>query len=390
MFGVLSVDGQPLMSMKDSCARRFLKEGKAKVFHNDLCLFQIQLWQPSEGEQVQDISLGIDPGKLYSGIGVQASKATLFRAHLQLPFKNVTKKMIARRILRRARRGRRINRKLPFELRCHKQKCFDNRRQKKLPPSIRVNRDLELRVVRELSAIFPVAAIYEEIVKADVRTKRKSAQSGKGFSPVMVGQKWIVEQLTKIAPTFTRQGWQKNGNGTSQLRKYLGLFNNKKDKSKATPETHAVDGVTLACSHFVQFKPFHTSNTHGHQWKGSVEVTNSPFAVIARPNWFRRQLHFENPDSKKLNPTQYRKRKGGTITPYGFRSGDYVEASKPGSTYRGWIGGFTHAKTKNVSIYNLNWKMQKPKMFQFTILTGSGLDNFLLTKLSELNELLGC
>ncbi len=327
------------------------------MFHNDLRLFQIQLLKPSEDEQIQDISLGIDPGKLYSGMGVVSSKSTLFRAHLQLPFKNVTKKMTARRILRRARRGRRINRKLPFELRCHKQKRFDNRRKEKLPPSIRANRELELRVVRELTAIFPVTAIYYEIIKAYVdRTQRKSAQSGKGFSAVMVGQKWMVEQLSKIAPTFTRQGWQKNGNGTSQLRKYLGLFKNKKDKSKATPETHAVDGVTLACSHFVQFKPFHTSNTHGHRWKGTVELTNSPFAVIARPLWFRRQLHFENPDSKKPNPTQYRKRKGGTITPFGFRSGDYVEALKAGSIYRGWIGGFTNAKTKNVSIYNLEWK----------------------------------
>jgi hypothetical protein len=79
--------------------------------------------------------------------------------------------------------------------------------------------------------------------------------------------------------------------------------------------------------------------------------------VIAKPNIYRRQLHFENPDSHKPNPTQYRKRKGGTITPVGFRSGDFVEAQKASQVYRGWIGGYTEtAKTKNVSIYNVNWK----------------------------------
>jgi hypothetical protein len=48
---------------------------------------------------------------------------------------------------------------------------------------------LELRVVTELAAIFPVTAIGYERVKADVdQTQRKRAKSGKGFSPVMVGQ----------------------------------------------------------------------------------------------------------------------------------------------------------------------------------------------------------
>jgi RRXRR protein len=49
-------------------------------------------------------------------------------------------------------------------------------------------------------------------------------------------------------------------------------------------------------------------------------------------------------------------KRSGTITPFGFRSGDYVQTSRKGEIVKGWIGGFTNSgKTKNVSIYDHNW-----------------------------------
>lgn len=339
---VLDPQGKPLMPTKSSRARRWLQDGKAIVVHNDLNIFAIQLVAEPSGRNTQDVVVGVDPGKRYSGIGLVSAKATLFLAHLILPFPNVTKKMTARRILRRARRGRRINRKVIFKLRAHRLHRFDNRRQSKLPPSIRANREMELRVVKELMRLFPISQIVYEVVKA---------KGNKAFSPVMVGQSRMLEWLTDLAPTTTIVGWQ-----TSILRRELGLVKNKEDKSAQTPETHANDGLSLAASHFIHYEAFHTTSSHGHQWNGQIQITQAPFRVVARPNIYRRQLHFENPDSKKPNLNQYRKRKGGTVTPFGFRSGDLVTAEKANKICIGWIGGYTQTeKTKNVSLYDLNW-----------------------------------
>lgn len=343
---VLNPDGTPAMPTKPSRARKWLRDGKAKVVHNDLNIFCIQLLTEPSGREVQAVVVGVDPGKLFSGVDMQSAQATLFLAHLILPFPNVTKKMAQRRMLRRARRGRRINRQVAFKLRAHRQKRFDNRRQAKLPPSIRANKQLELRVVRELTRLFPISQIVYETIKA------KGDQS---FSPAMVGQFKMLEWLSEIAPVSTQAGWQ-----TSILRRELRLAKNKEDKAAQTPESHANDGLALAASYFVQYESFHTTIRRGHKWNGSIQITeNAPFRVIAKPNLFRRQLHFENPVSDAPN---HRKRKGGTITSFGLRSGDLVRAEKAGIVYQGWIGGYSEVN-KVVSVYDIKWK----RIGQFTV-----------------------
>jgi hypothetical protein len=196
---VLSLKGTPLMPTKPSRARRWIEEKKAVGKFNKLGQFYVQLLVEPSDSKTQSIALGIDPGKLFSGIGVQSSKFTLFTAHLELPFKKVRERMDNRRMMRRGRRGRRINRKLSFHRRAHRQQRFDNRKQGKLPPSIKANRQLELLLIQELCKVFPITDIYFEYVKADVdlTSGRKAAKSGKGFSAVMVGQKWMLLQLEK-------------------------------------------------------------------------------------------------------------------------------------------------------------------------------------------------
>ena len=375
---VISPNGKPLMPAKPSRVRRWLKAGKARVYRNDLNTFAIQLLEEPSGEEVQPISVGIDPGKHFSGVGVQSSKFTLWTAHLILPFETVKKRMEQRRLMRRNRRGRRINRKLPYHQRAHRQKRFNNRRGNKLPPSIRANRQLELRVVKELMELYPISQIVYEIVKADVdKTKRKSAKSGRGFSPVMAGQNYQLKWLSELAPTVTRFGWQ-----TANLRNVLRLEKQKHSKGDLIPATHAVDGVALAAHAFTEYQ---TGYHYGH-WVGKVTITNAPFTVswrsrswgeprgfqgadtgsahspsprprctaIRRPPISRRQLHLM---VQALGGV--RRKYGGTTTRHHVRKGDFVKAVKAGETYYGWVSGDT---AKQISVSSFCWK----RLGQFT------------------------
>lgn len=364
---VVSYNNKPLMPTKSSRARKWVKEAKAIGKWSDLGVYYVQLLEPSR-EKTQPITVGVDPGKSYSGVGVQSAKFTLLQLHLILPFGRVRERIAQRSLLRRGRRGRRINRKVAFKKRNHRQKRFDNRRSNKLAPSIKASRQLELRVVQEIATLYPILAIGYEEVKADIdQTKRKKAKSGKGFSPVMVGQKWAIAQINKIAPVYLRQGYQKDGNGTSQLRTHLGLIKDKINKKEAKPETHAVDGLAIACGYFVNYSRYISNNAEGYVWKGDVTITDSIFKVITRPGavkrgkeygFFRRQLHFEIPDKSGT-----RKRKGGTITPFEVRVGDLVIATKAGKEYIGYVGGFTNTKkSKNISLCDYTWK----RIGQFT------------------------
>ena len=327
---VLSKNGKPLMPTKASRAKRWLKEGKAVIYKNDLNQFSVQLTVDS-GEETQPVAVGVDPGKLYSGIGVQSSKATLYTAHLELPFQRVKDRMETRAMMRRGRRGRRINRLLPFDQRAHRQKRFSNRRGHKLPPSIKANRQLEYRIVKELADLFPLSSIIYEIVKA---------KGDKGFSPVMVGQEVVTEQwLPQIAPVTTKYGWE------TSARRWTLRLEKDRQKSNQNPATHAVDGVALASYEFLKYK-----SIKGDQgwFEGTVEITNAPFSVIKRPPISRRQLHLMLPAKGGV-----RRKYGGTTTRHNFRKGDYVETECKGIKYHGWVSGDT--KTK-VSVSNFDWK----------------------------------
>ncbi len=338
---VVNIQNQPLMPTTPARARKWIESGKAVKRWSDCGQFYVQLTIEPSGYVAQDVVIGIDPGKKYSGIGVQSVKFTLYTAHLILPFQTVRDRMDQRRLMRRSRRGRRINRKVAFNQRAHRQKRFSNRRQAKLAPSICANRQLELRIVSELCRLYPVAEIRYEYVRADVdlTSGRKKASSGRGFSAVMVGQCWMLKQLEQFAPVVKIEGYQ-----TASTRQHLGLTKNKADKSKAEFNTHAVDGVAIAASHFVEYRQYHKTGEDGSDWFGAVAITPASFFVIRRPPYSRRQLHLMVPAKGNV-----RRKYGGSTTRHGVRKGDLVNSPKG----VGYVSGDTE---KQVSVSEADWK----------------------------------
>lgn len=329
---VLDIDGNPTMPTKASRARRWLRDGKAKVVHNDLGVFQIQLLQEASGTEQQDIVVGIDQGKLYTGMAVQSSNSTLLMLHLELPFLIVKKRMEQRKMMRRSRRGRRINRLANFKSRNHRQARFSNRRKKGfLPPSVKANKLLEQRVVKELLKIFPVTNFVFEIL---------NHRGAKGFSEVMCGQTMQVKWLESLSPTTTIEGWK-----TSILRDKLGLVKNKTNKSAKEPATHAIDGVALACHHFIKYVEDKVNQCA--DWFGEVGVTKAQFVVVGRPKYSRRQLHLLQPSRKAI-----RRAYGGSRTLGNFRKGDLVLYTSKNKNVIGYCSGHFG---NGLSLSNPDW-----------------------------------
>ena len=332
-------------------AEKWRTSGKAIPKRNNLGVFYVQLTQEPSGYATQPIIAGTDRGKCFTGIAFQSRFATIAIFHLCLPGfykskkktkdrQSVTGKMAKRAELRGSRRASRIDRSKPFKLRNHREKRFSNRKQSKLPPSIKSNRQMELRVLNEMALLLPLSEIRDEDCFGDTK------HNGRGISPVTVGQEWFRIETAKIAPVVNV-----DSRTTGNYRERLGLVKDKKDKSKQIVETHGNDAIAIAASHFIQYQPFYTANTHGHEWVGECNITPAPFIVLTRPKLFRRKLHQEQYQKGGIL-----KRQGGTVTPFGFRSGDYVQTESKGEKIRGWIGGFTNSeKKKNVAIYDHNW-----------------------------------
>jgi hypothetical protein len=118
------------------------------------------------------------------------------------------------------------------------------------------------------------------------------------------------------------------------------------EQSLSTPEfnTHAVDGVAIAASAFVEYRQYHAVREDGANWFGSVIITPAIFKVIRRPPYSRRQLHLMVPAKGGV-----RRKYGGSTTRHGFRKGDLVNSPKG----VGYVSGDTE---KQISVSDANWK----------------------------------
>jgi hypothetical protein len=297
---VVDQEQHPLMPTTPSRARRWIRNQKATSFWKG-GLFCVRLNVEPSAREKQSIAVGIDPGSKREGIVVASAEHTY--VNIQAQARTGVKE--AEKDSTRMRRTRR-NRKTP----CRKPRQNRKHSKKKLPPSTRARWQWKLRLASWLCQLFPVSVFVVEDIKARTRGKKQWDQS---FSPLEVGKRWFYEELGKLAPVQTKQGYE-----TKELRVQLGL---KKTEKKLVEvwEAHCIDAWILAYS------------TVG----GSKAPDNRRLVCIAPFTWHHRQLH-------RFQPEKGRKRKpyGGTLS-LGIKRGTLVWHPKWG---KATVGGTMDGK----------------------------------------------
>jgi len=206
---------------------------------------------------------------------------------------------------------------LGFKERNHRSKRFDNRRQSKIPPSVRASKQLEHWVVKELLAIYPITHFYvEKLTKSDRPAFTRAAQ----------GQTFLIDRLKILGQVVLVEGWE-----TSITRQHLGLPKSK-NKAEQSPAAHANDAVAMASLLFIRYAPSTTGSQTGYLWKGFVQVTIFDFATVQRLPSRPRKMHDLTVQKGGLRDTY-----GGHNGTYSYRNGDIVQYKTKRSCFTGII-----------------------------------------------------
>ena len=305
---VVSSIGKPLMPCHPARARQLVRGGQA-IRRFDRGLFYIQLLVREAGD-TQPIVVGIDPGAKREALTVKSAKRTL----LNIQTEAVDWVKDAEETSTTMRRARR-HRKTPYRA-C---RPLRNNHKPLLLPSIKARWQWKLRVCRWLSRYYPIDRFMVEDVKA-VTHRGHHSNWNKLFSAIQCGKNWFYDQLGRIAPVETVQGFE-----TAQERERLGLKKST-DKLSDKFEAHCVDSWTLA-----------------HMRIGGHPIPDNKAILYLVPLRFhRRQLHVLQPAKGNL-----RKRYGGTLS-MGFKRGSWVKHPKYGVRY---VGGASNGR---ISLHTLD------------------------------------
>ena len=302
---VVDVKQKPLMPTTSSRARRWIRSGKATPFWKR-GMFCIRLNVEPSSRELQDVSVGIDPGSKREGFTVGSEAHQYLNLHTEA-VQHVKDAVKTRREMRRGRRERNTP-------------CRANRRNRsvgRIPPSTRARWGWKLRISAWLSKVFPISAFVVEDISAHTHGGRRWNLS---FSPLQVGKKWFYTELRKISPVFTKKGWE-----TKDLRSGAG-FKKSSRKLAEIFEAHCVDSYVLMRAYFGNYPP----------------PENKQLLVVSPLRFHRRQLH-------RLQPAVggVRKPYGGTRS-LGFKRGSLVRHPKYGVCF---IGG---ASTGRISLHSLS------------------------------------
>lgn len=288
---VKTKDGQQLMPMHASRARKLVKRGEATPYWNN-GIYCIRLNKEPSDRKTQEIVVGVDPGSKKEGFTVKSEGHTYLNVQADAHNK-VSKKVAKRRELRRVRRSRKCpNRK-------HRMNRLANK--ERIPAGTRARWNWKRRILDWLAKLYPITHVCVEDIKA--RTKQYQKKWNQSFSPLEVGKSWFYSEIRRRWKLLTLQGWE-----TKEIRDRLGLKKSSKKLSE-TFDAHCVDSWCLA---------YHTVG--GNNMPDNINI----FCIAPIPI-ARRNLHREVPPKGGV-----RARYGGTVLSHGFIKNSLVKHVKYG------------------------------------------------------------
>ncbi len=191
---VISKEGLPLMPCKPATARKLLRNGYAKVAKRKV--FTIQLNFECEDE-VQDITLGIDPGYKNVGISAVTDKKELFSATAELRT-DIVKLLSEKLMYRRGRRNKLWYRKARFLNRGNKSKGW-------LAPSVEHRLESHVRIVNFIKSILPITQITVEAAAFDIAKIKNPEISGTEYQNGIQKDFWNVREYVLYRDNHTCQ-----------------------------------------------------------------------------------------------------------------------------------------------------------------------------------------
>lgn len=228
--------GKPLMPMKASRVKKFIKLGKARIrYDRKLNIHYLQLLIDPSDTITQQITIGIDPGSTFDGISVVSEKCH----HVNIELIQRTKK--GKNAISSFKKRQAVNRRVRRSRLRHRRIRFDNRTSKKLSPTIKANIDYRKWLIVKLLKIYPISTIVVE----DVRFNHFKSTKGKSFSHVENGKNELYKFIKDLGLTLELY----DGFNTKKLRvNSFGTDPKSKDKGSKGFTAHCIDSFVLACN----------------------------------------------------------------------------------------------------------------------------------------------
>ncbi len=227
--------GQPLMPMKASRVRRFVKTGQARIRYDcKLGLHYLQLLVAPSGGETQEMTIGLDPGSTFDGFSVVSADTH----HLNIEL--IQRPKQGKNSIKSFKNRQASNRRVRRSRLCHRPIRFSNRKSNKMAPTIRANVEYRQWLITGLCQYFPISRAVVE----DVKFNHYEKDNGKSFSHVEIGKNALYAFIESLGISLVLiEGWQ-----TKRLRvNSFGSDPKLQDKGAKSFEAHCVDSFVIAC-----------------------------------------------------------------------------------------------------------------------------------------------